>query len=323
MPRQATGVTLTQGRKLGRRGVGFWGVGLYSGDFAMDLRAAVGAVARLPLADAQLVEALRSTERAAADGAQDPDHTTFWLVLADQLARRGVYPEEVRSRAMAIIDGGSDLERLKSLGAGPADLRKRQAKLEEIKAALVAAAPKDRKVLTRPQPLPMAAGEVIAFPTGAGRPINPYFKSKALIRGWRHDGWGVFVVVETGHVFGYLAWLRVLTLDGARPVPPPMEALWTEPLWELRRPGTCSPLHFRRMELQPLGKVSMDADALSARFPDLPSPRTAAIIDKSVANHLNVGPAPSGAARPDGRRAWVHGLAEIARPLPPSPEGRS
>jgi hypothetical protein len=295
--------------------MGFWGASLYSGDFAMDLRSAVAAVARLPLPDTDLVEALRGTERSAADDPDDPDHTTFWLVLADQLAHRGIYPGEVRDRVLAIINEGSDLERLRSLGANQADLRKRQVKLLEIKAALVEAAPRNRKTLARPQPLVMATGEVFAYPTSSGKPINPYFKSKAVIPGWCHDGWGVLVAVETGHVFGYLAWFRTMTLDGARSSLPGMASLWSEPLWALRRAGTCSPLHFRRMELQRIGSVSVDHGALTRLFPDLPSPRTAAIIDKSIANHLNVGPEPALSNRLDGRRAWIHGLDQVAHSI--------
>jgi hypothetical protein len=291
--------------------MGYWGVSLYAGDFAMDIRSAVAAIARLPLADHEIVEALRGCERAAADQVDDPDHTTFWLVLADQLARRGVYPAEVRERALGIIDGGVDLERLKALGAGPADLRKRQARLEEIKAALLQAAPRARKTIAKPQPLAMAQGEVLAYPTSAGKPINPYFKSKSSIPNWRHDGWGMLGVVETGHVFGYLAWFRIVTLDGARASPLTMEAVWGEPLWTLCRPGTCSPLHFRRMELQSIGRVSIDPGALTRLFPMLPSPRTAAIIDKSIANHMQLG-RPGGQ---DGRKDGIRGLAQIAQPV--------
>jgi len=293
--------------------MGFWGVSLYSGDFALDLKSAVAAVARLPLKDEEIVEALRSTESAAADHDDDPDHTTFWLVLADQLARRGLYPDEVRKRALEIIDGGRDTERLKSLGAREPDLRKRRAQLAEIKAALVAATPKARKTLAKPQPLVMSEGEVLVYPTSAGKPINPYFKSKSLIPNWHQDGFGTLAVIETGHVFGYLAWLRVATLDGARAEPLGMDAIWQEPLWTICRPGTCSPPHFRRMELQRIGKVSIDRDALAGLFPNLPSPRSAAIIDKSIANHLNVGPKPALSDRQRQREA-VQGLARIARP---------
>ena len=294
--------------------MGFWGVGLYSGDFAMDLRAAVAAVARLPLAPDELVAILRGVEAAAADDPSDADHTTFWLVLADQLARRGVYPEEVRRRALEIIDGGQDLAQLDALGAGAADLRKRQVRLEEIRAALMNPVERSRKVLSGPQPRVMEEGEVYAYPTSRGNPINPYFKSKDLVPNWSQDGWGVFVVIETGHVFGYLAWYRVMSLEGARSAPPDIAALWGEPLWELRRPGTCPRLHKARMELHPIGAVSIQAEDLMCKFPALPSPRTAVIIDKSIANHLHVGPRPAYSAQTQSKRAWVHGLAEVARP---------
>jgi hypothetical protein len=68
------------------------------------------------------------------------------------------------------------------------------------------------------------------------------------------------------------------------------------------------------MELRRLGKVDIDGNAVARLFPDRPSPRTAAIIDKSIANHLQVGPQPLG---PDRQRQKdvVHGLAQIARPL--------
>ena len=293
--------------------MGFWGVSLYSGDFAMDLKSAVAAIARLPLKDEEILDALRSIESAAADNAADPDHTTFWLVLADQLARRGLYPSEVRKRALEIIDGDADIERLKSLGARDSDLRKRRAQLAEIKAALLAAAPKARNTLAKPQPLVMTEGEVLAYPTSAGKPINPYFKSKSLIPNWRQDGFGMLTVIETGHVFGYLAWFRVMTLDGARAQPLDMNAIWPEPLWTLCRPGTCSPAHFRRMELRRMGKVGIDRDAIAKLFPTLPSPRSAAIIDKSIANHLNVGPKPLASDR-QRQRDVVDGLARIARP---------
>jgi hypothetical protein len=293
--------------------MGFWGVSLYSGDFAMDLKSAVAAIARLPLKDEEILDALRSIEGAAADDPADPDHTVFWLVLADQLARRGLYPGEVRKRALEIIDGDSDIERLRSLGARDSDLRKRRAQLAEIKAALVAAVPKARNTLAKPQPLVMTEGEVLAYPTSAGKPINPYFKSKSLIPNWRQDGFGMLAVIETGHVFGYLAWFRVVTLEGARPAPLDMDAIWQEPLWTLCRPGTCSPLHFRRMELQRMGNISIDHDAVAKLFPNPPSPRSAAIIDKSIANHLDVGPKPLASDR-RRQKDVVQGLARIAGP---------
>jgi hypothetical protein len=118
--------------------------------------------------------------------------------------------------------------------------------------------------------------------------------------------------VECGHVFGYLAWVRVATVEGPWAHRPDMAALWAEPRWRLQRAGTCSPSHFRKMEFERLGRVAVDESALERLFPDRPSPRTAAIIDKSIANHLHLG-------RPSlqsDQGPWLQGLAQIARPMP-------
>ena len=42
--------------------MGAWGIGLYSGDFATDLKATISAVCRLPLDEEPLVEAICQSE---------------------------------------------------------------------------------------------------------------------------------------------------------------------------------------------------------------------------------------------------------------------
>ena len=63
--------------------MGVWGAGLYSGDFAMDLRPGARAVTRLPFDGDRLLELACSLEPEAAKNPEDEDHTTFWLVGAD------------------------------------------------------------------------------------------------------------------------------------------------------------------------------------------------------------------------------------------------
>ena len=84
--------------------MGAWGTGLYSGDFAMDLRGIIGAVARLPFAADHLVDVLCDTEPGAAKNLDDPDHTVFWLVTADQFWKRGIDCPRARESALSIID---------------------------------------------------------------------------------------------------------------------------------------------------------------------------------------------------------------------------
>jgi hypothetical protein len=88
--------------------MGAWGTGLYSGDLASDLRIAVAAVARLPFEGERLLGLLCDTEPSAALDPKDPDHTAFWLVCADQFAKRGIVCSSVLEAALAIIDQDRD-----------------------------------------------------------------------------------------------------------------------------------------------------------------------------------------------------------------------
>src|SRR6266404_1858654 len=99
--------------------MGTWGSGLYSGDFAMDLRSTIGAVVRLPFEPDHLVEILCNSEPGAANNSNDSDHTAFWLILADQFAKRGIVSDRVKEKALAIIDAGDDIAMLESLGMKP------------------------------------------------------------------------------------------------------------------------------------------------------------------------------------------------------------
>src|SRR4051794_20823264 len=96
--------------------MGVWSAGLYAGDFAADLRSAVRAVSRLPFDGARLADILREVEPEAAAQPGNEDHTTFWLVVADQFARRGIICDRAFENAKAIVDSGSDLALLQKLG---------------------------------------------------------------------------------------------------------------------------------------------------------------------------------------------------------------
>src|ERR1700751_1048611 len=119
--------------------MGAWGTGLYSSDMAADMRSTIKSVLRLPFDEDRIVDILRDGERRAADDPNDEDHTTFWLVLSDQFEKRGVAPAATREKAIAIIARGDDLAMMERLGMKAPDLRKRGAKLAELRARLAAA----------------------------------------------------------------------------------------------------------------------------------------------------------------------------------------
>lgn len=285
--------------------MGVYGAGLYSGDFAMDLRGAVGAVSRLPFEPDRLLEILRETQPRAANDPADPDHTTFWLVVADQFAKRGIDSPEARNAALAILGNGTDLAMLENLGMKPPDLRKRRKMLEELRGRLAApVVAKPRKVLRSPQPFVMEVGDAFLFPTCAGDPINPYFASVektkihqhrltdgSIAWGWQQDGWAAMVIVARGRVFDFLAWYKPLTLGRATREKPALQDLLGDLRWKLGSGGACSPTHFRRLRLEKIGTLPIDSGKLREKFPDMKPERFAALNDISIANGLKADPA--------------------------------
>jgi hypothetical protein len=290
--------------------MGVWAPRLYSGDFAMDLRSTVAAVARLPFEGDQLLDILCETEPAAAQAGDDPDHTAFWLVVADQFARRGIVCDRAHAQAMAIIDGGHDIAMLERLGMRPGDLAVRRRMLAEVRARIMAPRPasRPRTVLKKPQPLLMEVGDVFVYPTFGGRCINAYFASKAQDNkhagaggrpaSWTQDGWSACVIVDRGRAFGYLSWYRPLTIAKAITQKPALDTLRGGVLWRLAHHGTCSPAHFRRLEMEKAGSLSIDVGKLRQVFPGLAPGTWAAVNDVSVCNALSVGPAIKDALMP-------------------------
>ena len=260
--------------------MGAWGPGLYSDDFALDLRTTVAAVCRLPIDGAEIVRLLCDLEPTTVE---DEDYTTFWLVVADQLQRRGI-DSEAQARAIAIIDDGSNLAILEELGMDPRDLKKRQRNLEKMRGALSDPPPeKQRKTLKKPQVLLMERGQIYAYRVDSrGNCVNPYF-TDATRPEFTPTRWATFLVVNTGHALGYLAWYELAT--GRRPTrrKPTLKAASAAIDMKKRGIGTLTRLHSARMQLELLGSVEI------ARVPEPAQDHTirVAASDIDIANLLS------------------------------------
>jgi hypothetical protein len=278
--------------------MGVWGTRLYSGDFALDLRSTIGAVARLPFDGDRLAEIVAETEPASAGQPDDSDHTTFWLVLADQFAKRVIASDRVRDKALEIIDSGADLAALKKLGMNDSGLKQRAAMLADLRRRLEAPLPagKTRPVLKKPPSLLMELGDVFVYPTCRGKNINPYFKSKELekmwINGasvpWTQDGWSALVIVDLGRAFDFLPWYRPVTLSPAVSAKPTLDELRVGRPWRLGRAGTCSAVRMKRMELEKIGRFRIDPEVIRQTFPGLKPGISAAVSDICICNGLGV-----------------------------------
>jgi hypothetical protein len=298
--------------------MGSWGTRLYSSDFALDLRPLIGAVARLPFAPDRLLEILCESEPAAAERADDPHHSTFWLTVADQFSKRGIDCRTARERALAMIDAGTDLAIMARLGMTEKDLAKRHKMLAELRTKLASpVGEKPRTVLKAPQPLLMQPGEALTYPMSNGHCINPYFPSKERMRpAWRQDSWNACIIIECGHAFDFLAWYRPIVVELAFPQKPVLSDLFGPRTWYRERAGTCSKSHYARMELCPIGTVPLHPDRLAQAFPPRRGDRPAsdAANDISIANRLG-----GATLEPDERRRRaniprIEDLAEILKP---------
>jgi hypothetical protein len=293
--------------------MGAWGIGLYSSDFALDLRGTIRAVARLPFAPETLLEHICAAEAQSATKPDDSDHTVFWLTVADQFAKRGIDCSAARDEALEIIDGGSDLAMMARLGMDEKSLVKRRAMLEQLRERIAAPieAVQRRNVLKGPQKLLLDIGEVLTYPICQGNPINPYAVGKdwAWVKAWKQDGWGAAVIVDRGLAFDFLAWYRPMVLAEPLAVEPTLADLATPGPWIAGRLGTLTTRHAANMQLKSLGRVAIDPDRLG-HFAPARSGVYSAVNDISICDGLDVGNARGRLSSVSTPR--VHALGDIA-----------
>lgn len=278
--------------------MGVWAAGLYSSDEALDLKASVRAMSRLPLNGPQLLAMLRA-ESPQADDRRDEQHTTFWLVTADQFARCGIVCPEARDRALEIIQNNADLDMMRSLEMSRADLRKRETQLRKLAVTLQEPVTAKRRTLTEPEPLLLPAGSIWRYPTMNRKSRNPYFASAAQER-FVANGWGALVTLAVGRAFDWLAWYAVAPIalrktDDIAMVDVAAGRFYLqarsllapdEPPAILGGVGTLTPAHVKRLSLEPIGQCAINADKVlggdvTARG------RQAVVNDISLSNYLD------------------------------------
>jgi hypothetical protein len=142
----------------------------------------------------------------------------------------------------------------------------------------------------------MDVGDILVYPTCDGKCINPYVASKERSRdgagriGWKQDGWSAMIIVDVGRAFDFLAWYRPLTISTATTHKPSVASLRLDVLWKMRRAGVCSAAHFKKMELEKIGTLSLDREKLRRLFTDMRPGTYQAINNISLANEMGVGP---------------------------------
>ncbi|MGB6175002.1 MAG: hypothetical protein WBF43_01390 [Methylocella sp.] len=272
--------------------MGAWGIGLYSCDFALDLRGSVKAVARLPFEPDRLLDYLCAAQPLAANNSNDSDHTIFWLTVADQFAKRGIDCPRARDRALAIIEEGADLAAMAALGMEEKSLVKRRAMLEDLRARIdrPVETAKPRAVLKTPQKLLLEVGDVLTYPTCEGEPINPYAVGKEWewVKAWKQDGWGALTIAGRGLAFDFLAWYWPLVICEPLLQEPTIADLLRPRMWLSRNAGTLTARHHASMQLKSLGRVLIDPGKLHHFFPGCTGSVSSAVNDISLSNNIGV-----------------------------------
>jgi len=233
--------------------MGAWGGGLYDSDFALDLKATIKALLRAPLGMDDLLAEVQSS---FGEGAGDSDALDYWLVLADQLERRGIPRPDIFDRAIAIVEAGDDVALLEELEADANTIAERRRETAKLVERLRDPRPaKARKPLKKPQPLLLEVGEALIWPTERGESINAYIAEDAPWRpDFTADGWGFGIVTDAGHQFHVLAFYAVQVLKWRRSERPSVDLAERCPRAH-HHYGTIGKLHLKRARIERLGRV--------------------------------------------------------------------
>ncbi len=122
--------------------MGAWGTAIFSDDTAADVRDAFTDFVAEGLSPSQ------ATERLVRESAEiledDDDATVFWIALAATQWKLGRLLDDVRDRAVAIIDGGDNLRRWEDNSRSEISQRKKH--LAKLREQLLSPQPKPKKI---------------------------------------------------------------------------------------------------------------------------------------------------------------------------------
>jgi hypothetical protein len=236
--------------------MGAWGGGLYQSDFGSGLRADIVGFMKAPLTDDELLAKI-----ADAHGPdEDDDHVDafdYWLVLADQLERRGFHRQDIFDRAIRIIEGGEDIAALERLDADAGMIVRRRKDTGMLLERLRNPRPaKPRRALSKAQPLLFEVGEAITWPTDRGNHFSEFLPADRSE--FQQDGWGFGIITDAGHEYGVFAYYAMQVLMWRRPERPSVE-LAAHCRRSSHYYGTVGKRALEHLRVERLGKVPPEA----------------------------------------------------------------
>lgn len=233
--------------------MGVWGSGLYSGDFAQDLKSAATLLLRLPRTPDEILAELVALHPDEADAPTHEDHCTFWLVVADQMEKKGALCERAQQKALEVIRSGADAAMMAELGLSGANLKRRAQLLAGLAAKLEAPTQRTRNTLKKAPPMVFAPGEIILAPARGGQTRNPFMPAAHYPPDWEADGWFVGVILHAERLFDFFPWYGALVSASILKQRPTLESAGDAPLAYVWNIGVCSQGQAQRFQIERLG----------------------------------------------------------------------
>lgn len=243
--------------------MGAWGEGLYEDDEACDVRDLISLLSKMPGdGDAILQLALEQFER--NEDLDEDGCPTFWMVIADQFAKRGIECDRAIKQALLSIDSGADLADMEARGMEPQGLKARKKVHEKLRKRIDNPKPaSSRRIPKTPPRVVVEPGEIYSFPTMDGSGFNAWFSSWDEA-GFVPNGWGSLIILEAGRVFDWFPWASYtpLVTNPARE-PTLKDALKAKTLFS-NGVAYFAPKksHMNKMGMNFLGKVELSLEAI-------------------------------------------------------------
>ena len=185
--------------------MGTWGEGLYADDEACDLRDMISLLSKMPGEGDSILELVLEHFKRDDDLSNDGS-PAFWMVMADQFAKRGIECDKAKKLALESIKTGADILDLEARGMEPKGLIARKKVHDKLTERIANPKPAgSRRVPKSPPKCAVATGEVYSFPTMDGSGLNAWFASWEEA-GFRPNGWGSLIILETGRIFDWFPW---------------------------------------------------------------------------------------------------------------------
>lgn len=185
--------------------MGTWGEGLYDDDEACDLRDMISLLSKMP-GDGESMLRLVLEQFERDENLDEDGCPAFWLVVADQFAKRGIICDRAVRLGLAAIETGADFRDLEARGMGANGIAGRKKVHSRLRERLENAKPRgSRKIPKSPPKCAVAAGQIYSFPTMDGKGLNAWFSSWEEAK-FKPNGWGSLIILDVGRVFDWFPW---------------------------------------------------------------------------------------------------------------------